>query len=297
MNNTRFRGLLTQSIQESDIVLTGIPFDKNASVGKGASLAPETLKNLSSFLPPLSMDGFLLTKKIYDNGNINPLPNESIEDYFQKIQQESLKLFKTNKFNIFIGGDHSVAIPLQKSFLEYCKMNNKKAAIIHIDAHPDICDSYNGSKLSHACPIKRAIDNGYSKENIVLIGIRGYEEQEVIYLKNNPAIQVYNASYINEYGITQMLKKIKDKFQGDYQIYLSYDIDANDPSFAPGTGTPEAFGLSNLTILKILKYFFNNLPISTMDLVEISPFLDINNMTSWLGLKTLYEIFYELNKE
>ena len=93
-----------------------------------------------------------------------------------------------------------------------------------------------------------------------------------------------------------MLQEIKNKIDDNGLVYLSYDIDANDPSFAPGTGTPEAFGLNSLTTLKIITNLFKNLPIQAMDLVEISPLLDINDITSWLGLKTMYEIF-ALKKE
>jgi hypothetical protein len=76
----------------------------------------------------------------------------------------------------------------------------------------------------------------------------------------------------------------------EYMIYLSYDIDANDPSFAPGTGTPEAFGLNSIKLMNFIKVLFKNLPIKVMDIVEISPVLDTNNITSWLALKTIYEV-------
>lgn len=80
-------------------------------------------------------------------------------------------------------------------------------------------------------------------------------------------------------------------------IYLSYDIDANDPSFAPGTGTPEAFGLNSNELMLFIKELFINLPIKAMDIVEVSPPLDSNDITSWLSLKTLYEIFEILKKK
>ena len=79
-------------------------------------------------------------------------------------------------------------------------------------------------------------------------------------------------------------------------IYLSYDIDINDPSFAPGTGTPEAFGINSYELICFIKNLFINLNIGAMDLVEISPKLDNNNITSWLGIKTLYEVFEILSE-
>ena len=102
----------------------------------------------------------------------------------------------------------------------------------------------------------------------------------------------FSSSYHYEPLYKRMLDEIISKYQDEkYVIYLSYDIDANDPSYAPGTGTPEAFGLNSFDLMEFIKSLFVNLNIKAMDMVEISPSLDINDITSWLGLKTLYEIF------
>lgn len=291
-----FRDLMTDNKDIADLLLLGIPFDKNASVGIGASKAPDTLRKLSYFLPAATKDGKDISSfKIYDEGNIT-YNNESCEEYFSLVKEKATSMLNTNKFVWFVGGDHSVAIPTEQAFYDYAKKMNKTPYIIHIDAHPDICDIYEDSKFSHACPNRRALDYGYKDENIIMIGIRGYEIQEIEFFKKHPNIKVYTASYINENGIDNMLHEITNKIDDNSLVYLSYDIDANDPSFAPGTGTPEAFGLNSLTLLKILTYLIKKLPIQAMDLVEISPLLDINDITSWLGLKTMYEIF-ALKKE
>lgn len=283
-----FRGLLCSHINEANVVLTGLPYDLGCSCGTGANLAPKVMRELSAFLPPLTMNGeSIVPLKIYDNGDIEPT-----NDYYNAVEAKTKELFCLNKFLLFIGGDHSVSIPLEKNFLESAKKQNKIPVIIHIDAHPDICDEYDGSRYSHACPNMRAIDNGYLTENINLIGIRGYEQQEVDYFNEHPEIKVVNGSYINEHGFNETLEYLKNKYQNDkYTVYLSYDIDANDPSFAPGTGTPEAFGLNSYQLMKFIKELITELPINAMDIVEVSPSLDCNNITSWLALKTLYEIF------
>ncbi len=290
-----FRGLLTNDIKEAKVVLLGVPYDLGCSCGGGASLAPSRMRELSAFLPPFTMDGKDVQKcKIFDLGDL-----ESQDNYYQLLEKKAEEVFNYNLFPLFIGGDHSISISLEKAFKDYATKHNKIPVIIHIDAHPDICDFYNNSSYSHACPNMRAIDNGYLPENITLIGIRGYEEQEVIYLNQHPELKVYNASYLNEHGYEQVLKELVNKYQNNkYAIYLSYDIDANDPSFAPGTGTPEAFGLNSYELMKFVRNLFTYLPIWGMDLVEISPKLDNNDITSWLGLKTLLEIFEILqNKE
>lgn len=286
-----FRDLLTKNLEESDVILLGIPYDEGCSCGKGASLAPKVIRELSSFLPPFTADGKSLKNlKLYDYGDV--LEFSKIEDKFKEVLSH-------NKFNLVLGGDHSVSIPTEKAFLDYAKSLNKTPVIIHIDAHPDICDFYDGSKNSHACTNMRAIDNGYKTEDITLVGIRGYEEQEVIYLDLHKELEVYNASYLNEFGFEKVLKSLFNKYKNSekHLVYLSYDIDANDPSFAPGTGTPEAFGLNSIKLLNFIKELFLNLPIRVMDIVEVSPVLDTNNITSWLALKTIYEVLGIISNE
>lgn len=288
----KFRDLIVQKIEDAKIVIAGIPYELGASCGQGTKDAPDTFRELSGYLPPFTKDGFDISDmKMYDFGNLKC-------NNLDEIYLDSLKVFSSDLFKIFIGGDHSVSIPLQKRFVEMCKKVNKIPAIIHIDAHPDICDVYDGSKYSHACPIRRAIDNGVDSSNIVLLGIRGYEAQEIEYFNLHREIKVYQASYINKYGYVQLIEEIKNKFNDDYLIYLSYDIDANDPSFAPGTGTPEAFGLNSITLLNIINDIVSSLNVNVWDIVEVSPKLDCNNITSWLALKTIYEVLYTIkNKE
>lgn len=291
-----FRGLTVNKVEEANIVLVGIPYDLGCSCGSGAHQAPDVMRELSSFLPPFTMDGKEIKNiRIFDNGNVDV----SSPSFYESLELSASKVFNLGKFPLFIGGDHSISISLEKAFLAYAKKLGKEPVIIHIDAHPDICDIYHDSAYSHACPNRRAIDNGYKSQNIVMVGIRGFEKQEVEYFEEHPEISVYLASYLNEGGYQEALTSIKNRFNDDkYMIYLSYDIDANDPSFAPGTGTPEAFGLNSYELMKFIKELFISLPIFAMDIVEVSPKLDCNDITSWLALKTLYEILEIIgNKE
>lgn len=289
MKNKPFRELLTGDVKFADCILTGIPYDLGCSVGKGAKQAPKRIRELSGCLPAFTKDGDDIRNfKIYDNGDVSKL---------DKLEDTMNELYPLKPFKLFIGGDHSVSIPLQKSFINNAIKNEKTPVIIHIDAHPDILDFYDGSKLSHACTNKRAIDNGLLTSNLVMFGIRGFEAYEVSYLKQHPEIEVYTSSYIQEEGIEGICKKLKKRFaSSQYEVYLSYDIDANDPAFAPGTGTPEHFGLNSLDVLNFIKYIVNNLNVRVMDIVEVSPPLDVNNITSWLVLKTLLEIFKIIKK-
>ena len=294
MKLNEFRGLITTNKDEANILLLGVPFDNNASIGKGASLAPETLRKLSYEIPPLDMYGNILSKtKIFDLGDYDA---SNFEELSNKIYQDLESV--SDKFHIVLGGDHSIAIASEKAFYKKAVEEGKEPVIIHIDAHPDICDEYHGSKYSHACPIKRALDLGFKDRNITLIGIRGFEEQEIETFKKHPMLDVYKAVDVNKLGVEPLLLLLTAKYSDSkYKVYISYDIDANDPSFAPGTGTPEAFGLKSIDVLNLIIGLISHLNVTTMDFVEIAPPLDANNITSWLALKTMYEIFHTLEEK
>lgn len=288
-----FRDLLTENKDEATILLCGIPLDINTSIGSGASLAPDKIRDLSKDLPPVDRFGLPIHQKIYDVGNF-------VSQDFDILKEEVYKEIESvnDKFHIVLGGDHSIAIASEAAFYKKALEENKEPVIIHVDAHADICDIYKNNKYSHACPIKRALDLGYKPENITLLGIRSFELQELEILKNNPKIDVFKTSDIKKLGVEALLTILRSKYKDDkYKIYLSYDIDANDPSFAPGTGTPEHFGLSSFEVLDIIIGVIEKLNVKTMDLVEVSPPLDVNDMTSWLALKTLYEVFKTLDKK
>ncbi len=287
-----FRDLMVKKEKDANVFICGIPFDGNASVGKGAAKAPQVLRELSYALPALDMVGNDLTKvKMYDCGDYSALD-------FNKLTTDLQFDFLSKKgFHVILGGDHSIAIASERAFYCKCLKENKEPVIIHIDAHPDICDVYEGSKYSHACPNYRALEYGYNEKNITLIGVRGFEAQEIEILKKHKNIDVFKAVDVKKLGVDNLLNYLIKKYSNKkYLVYLSYDIDANDPAYAPGTGTPEAFGLTNFETATLICGIVGGLNVDTMDMVEIAPPLDVNNITSWLGLKTLYEVFSTLIK-
>lgn len=285
-----FRDLMAKSEEEANVFLCGVPYDKNASVGKGASLAPKVMRELSYDLPALDMLGNNLTKvKIADLGDFD---GDNFENLKKNIEK---KLLSKDGFHVILGGDHSIAIASERAFFDDCVRRGKTPVIIHMDAHPDICDVYDGSKYSHACPIFRALEYGYKDENITMVGIRGFEAQEIETFKKHPKLDVFKSFDIKKLGVEALLTLLVSKYRDSkYEIYFSYDIDANDPAYAPGTGTPEAFGLTNFETVAILTGLIANLNVTCLDIVEVAPPLDVNNITSWLALKSLYEVFHTL---
>lgn len=282
------------TMDEADVCIMGVPFDGAVSCGKGAALAPEIIRGLSRYLPPTTEEGTIFDAlKVYDHGDV--CVNLNWEKYYKEVEEEALSLLKTDKFCLFIGGDHSVTIPLHRAFGK--KYDGKKIGIIHFDSHADICDTYDNHKWSHACTEKRAVDHVIQTEDLSLVGIRSWEVDELEYLGEHPEILVIRAYDVFKDGYKVACEKIKEKYQDYDAVYFTLDIDVLDPSHAPGTGTPEAGGLTSRELLEMVKYLITEVPVKVMDIVEVSPPLDSeNNITSWAALKVIYEVFGKLVK-
>ena len=281
-----FRDLLSDNIIDSDIVVKGFAYDKGCSVGKGARFAPRVICDLSRHLPAVTRDGVVLDKiKVFQSNIVTPKD-------LGAIYKESKEVLNYDKYTFFLGGDHSIAIATEAAFFDYAKSLGKTPKIIHFDAHPDFCDFYNGSNLSHACVNARAIDKGYKYSDIVLVGMRGLEKPEVELFSKQPDLTVLYTSELLKITPHEATDKILKNITGDDLVYISFDIDIFDPSLAPGTGTPEGFGMDTHYIINVLKEIFTRVNVHAMDIVEVSPKLDDkNNITSWLSLKMMYEVF------
>ena len=283
----------TKNEKEADVAVMGIPFDSAVSCGKGAALGPEKLRELSRYLPPVSEEGIVFeTLKVYDSGDV-PI-DLNWNRYYENVEEKAHALMGAFPFTLFLGGDHSVTIPLHKAFGR--RHAGKKMGIIHFDSHADICHEYDGHIWSHACTERRAVDDVIDSKDLALIGIRSWEVEEVEYLKENPEVLVIRAKDIHEKGYRKATERILEKYKGYDALYFTLDIDVLDPSCAPGTGTPEPGGPSNREIMEMVKVIIKELPVKSMDLVEVSPPLDTpNHITSWAGLKIIYEVFGQLS--
>ena len=278
-----WRGLQTEQLERADVAIFGIPFDENCSVKWGAADAPAVLRACSAYLPPVTASGKQIFAKLYDAGDIGATFDQAFA---------MLSKLNGKKLTVMLGGDHSVSILTEKAFR---RLHGSRCGIIHLDAHADICDEYLGSKSSHACVNRRALENGYAPEDISMVGIRSYELQELELLSQAP-IFVIDADECRKRGTEKVVSLLAKKFQGYDAIYLSWVIDSLDPAYAPGTGTPESFGLDPLMVRDLICGLFDRLPIRMLDLVEVSPQNDINDITSWVALKILLEIFEKIGR-
>ena len=266
--------------EQTDFSIIGIPFDGLASARKGAALAPERLRYWSRHLTPFSEDRTRLKDMtICDLGDIeikNP------ETDFVTVRQRVAAL---PNMPIILGGDHSVSIPVLQAQRERYK--DQRLGILWIDAHPDLCDFFDGSRLSHANTMRRALDFGIEAHDVCMVGLRSWEEQEIDLIENG-GIHVYTAADVAERGIRHIADSIYNILNDCDAVHVSLDIDCLDPSVAPGTGIPEFGGLTSRDVLTLIKSM-QDLSVVGLDVVEIAPSLDPSEATVFAGLKIIME--------
>ncbi len=272
------------SPEEADVVVMGLPFDRATSFRQGAAEAPDRIRLISGHISSITEDGKSLAGiKVLDIGDLEP-GRLSQEKYFSAIENKAAELFKKN-FPTFIGGDHSLSIPLIKAAYN---VYGKKLGVIHLDAHLDLCEELDGNRLSHGCTHRRTTEgNGLNLNNICFAGIRSFEQQELEFIEGQQA-NVIKASEMSRLGMDKTADMIKTKLQHCEVFYLTLDIDFLDPATAPGTGTPKPGGFTSRELFTLLKRL-SDLKFIGMDVVEVSPPLDQNDITSFAAQRTITE--------
>ncbi len=287
-----------------DLVVLGLPYDAGACWRGGAADAPRRLREISGTSPAISEDGDIVDPallRLRDAGDVAPeggdgrLPETAARQaYFARVEQTVVQIFKLaamagrDSFLLSIGGDHSVSIPLVRGFGSRFP---EGFGLISLDAHPDLFDRYEGSPLSNACPMRRALDGSRLKpENLLILGTRSYNPEELDFMKEK-GIRFVPAREIDRMGAQAAVEMARQRMAGVGNIYLSIDIDVADPSCAPGTGAPVAGGLSSRQLIDLTRGLVQHLPVRAMDLVEIAPPLDPTDATLFLALQIVFETF------
>ncbi len=260
----------SDSYEDSNYVIFGVPFDSTVSFRSGEKLAPNEIRmasyNMESYSTYRGVD--LKRAGIFDLGDIEEYhqPDEMLEEVYSVVD----RIVSDGKFPIMLGGEHSIT---------YGAVKRIKSKVIFIDAHTDYRDSYMGHKFSHACVARRTCEI-VGKENVVSIGSRSISKEE---MEAGP--QKYFTSFEVNRDASNMKSFLK-KFSTS-PVYLSIDFDGFDPSFAPGVGTPEPFGINPMIVMDILESTGRNLV--GLDLNEITPTFD-NGNTSMLAARILQEV-------
>lgn len=260
---------------KSNKVLFGIPMDSTTSFRPGTRLAPYRIREVSEGIEEFSVyqNKSLSELDFVDAGDlISPFGN--VAETLRRTEQVAAYFLQQGKQLFAMGGEHLVSLPLIKAYRSFFP----ELAVIQLDAHADLREDYLGEKLSHAT-IMRRVSEILGDKRVFQLGIRSGTREEIEYAARKTQL------YLDQFAsaIDDVKQKIKDR-----PVYISLDIDILDPAFAPGTGTPEAGGITSRELLAGLMQF-SDLNVVGFDLVEISPPYDQGDITAILGAKIIRE--------
>ena len=272
MQNTLFADA-NSDYKKARYVICGVPFDGTSSFRLGSRLAPQEMRAASYNFETYSsfFDIDLTDVRIYDAGDLEV--TATIDGTLELISVHAGKYVRDGKIPIMLGGEHSLTFP----FVNACKQKYPDIGFVVLDAHMDMREEYNGEKNSHAC-ISRHIIEDITKK-YASVGIRSGNRDEYEYVRKNN-IKVFSAEDVILNGIKKVIEDIQKDIRGP--IYLSVDMDAIDPAFAPALGTPEPYGITPRDVREVISCLAPQ--IRGFDLVEIAPEYDSGG-TALLGAK------------
>ena len=261
---------------DAEAVIFGIPYDHTACFKAGAREAPTAIRRASYNFEEIHFEHGIHQRRleVYDYGNCDDfiLP----EDMFAEVDFAVRPAINDGKFTVAIGGEHSINIPIIRAFPE------RSIALISIDAHLDSRDEYLGTPNSHACVMRRAAEH-LGLDNIYVLGARAIGEEE---LDRDDVVPFISSYDIMDMGIEKAIGKALDEVKAE-KVYLTVDIDGIDPAFAPGTGTPEPFGLMPMDVKKVINIIGERLV--GFDVNEVCPPADPSGITSILAARLINE--------
>jgi agmatinase len=279
-------------VTEADVAILGVPFDSGVSYRPGARFGPSHIRESSRLLrpynPALQVPPFA-NQQVADAGDLSVNPF-SIDEAISTIERGARSLLERAGFVLTLGGDHTVALPM----LRAVSAIHGPVAVVHFDAHLDTWDTYFGAPYTHGTPFRRAAEEGLLDQTGCLhVGIRGplYTDADLTQ-DSELGFQVLPAPDVDQLGVTGMVQRIADRV-GDRPVYVSVDIDVLDPAHAPGTGTPEAGGLSSRELLATLRSF-SRLNLVGADIVEVAPAYDHAQITGIAAAHVGYELLSAL---
>lgn len=273
---------------EADFSIIGIPYEGGASARTGAAQGPDRMRFWSCHMTPFSEDRTRL-----GHIRIADLEDISITDAARDFDLVRKKVATLPNVPIVLGGDHSVTIPVFQGQRE--RFAEKRLGVLWVDAHPDLCDEFNGSKLSHACVLRRGLEFGIRAEDVCMVGLRSWEDQEIDLIENG-GLHVFSAAEVAEQGMKRIAADVHAILSRCEAVHISFDIDCLDPAFAPGTGIPDSGGLTSREVITLIKSL-QGLPLVGLDVVEVSPPLDPSEATVFAALKVIMEFIAVCTRE
>lgn len=273
---------------KADVAVVGVPFDSGVSYRPGARFGPAHVrassKLLRTFNPVQDIEPFAV-QQVVDAGDISCNPFD-IGEAIRQIDAGARHIVGTGAKLMTIGGDHTISLPLLRVMHEL----HGPIAVVHFDAHLDTWDTYFGAPFTHGTPFRRASEEGLiDRTGSMHVGIRGPLYSRLDLVDDQVlGFQVIGCHDLDDLGWRGVVERIRARV-GDRPTYVSVDIDVLDPSFAPGTGTPEAGGLTSRELLNILRSFAD-LNLVGADIVEVAPAYDHAEITGVAASHAAFEL-------
>jgi arginase len=264
---------ITDDLQSGTVAVLGIPFDENSSFMQGAAHAPARIREaLSSGASNLCAESGLdlgTDLRWRDLGDLELTAGRAV---LEQIELAVASLLDQGAYVLALGGDHAISVPIVRAYAQKFERLN----ILHLDAHPDLYDEFEGNRFSHACPFARIMEEGLAAR-LVQVGIRTM----------NPHQRAQAEKF--EVEVIEMRDWRPDlNLEFDGPIYLSLDMDVLDPAFAPGISHYEPGGFSTRQLLQLIQTL--RVPVVGADLVEFNPARDPAGITGMVAAKLLKEI-------
>jgi len=278
---------VTRDLKDVDVAVLGVPYDSAVSHRSGTRFGPRKIREMSLLLwgHNSTLDVTPLEKlKVVDYGDVSVIPT-SIEHTMKAITESALGIIETGTTLITLGGDHSIDLPLLRAHAK----KHGPLSLVHVDAHIDTWEAeFDAVPYSHGTPFRYALQEGLiRKGEYVQVGIRGPVSNANDYQDAaDLGARTITIHEVMEKGIPVVLKEIHERMTGP--VYVTVDIDAADPAFAPGTGTPEVGGLTSYQLLQLIRGL-RGLNLVGFDLVEVSPPYDHGDITAVLASNIVFE--------
>ncbi|MGN8646432.1 agmatinase [Gracilibacillus sp. HCP3S3_G5_1] len=265
--------------QAAEAIIYGMPMDWTVSFRPGSRFGPNRIREASIGLEEYSpyLDRHLEEVTYFDAGDI-PLPFGNPKRSLTMIRKYVDQILEKGKFPLGLGGEHLVSWPIIEAMYE----KYPDLAVIHIDAHADLREEYEGEPLSHSTPIRKVCKK-IGPENVFSFGIRSGDREEFRYAEES-------GMYMAKFDVAEPLKEILPRLAGR-PVYVTIDIDVLDPAFAPGTGTAEAGGITSKELLEAIHLIARSaINVVGADLVEVAPNYDPSEQTVIAASKFVREI-------
>ena len=261
-------------LETSKIVLIPVPYDGTSTWQKGADKGPKAFMEASENMELYDIE---TDSEVYKNGIYLAEPvtlNATPEAMVDAVHQETKKYIKKNKFVTIIGGEHSVSIGTIRAFNEVFQ----NLTVLHIDAHADLRKSYEGSTCNHACAVYEASQ----KTNLIQVGVRSMDIQEKTVMDFDKTYFAHEMA-TDDSWMDSAIDQMTDN------VFITFDLDAFDPSLLPSTGTPEPGGLFWYETLEFLKEVFLEKNVVGFDIVELCP-NENEKSSDFLAAKLYYKM-------